>query len=225
MNMTWDYIAGYFDGEGHVGVHRPTERNRPHCSLAWFNTHRPSLDAMREFMQVGIVKPRKVQARYKPAFVLLIQSRRDLLAALPHLLEFCIVKQEELQVLAAALETAKDRTESWGTIAAAGVEEITRLYWEEGLNQQAIADRFGVTQSAVKNFIHRNNIPARTRSEAQQMANRHPERWPLRNIRLGETKRSQWADPEYRARQMERIRAGQPKRIAARKAARLAKQA
>lgn len=45
-------------------------------------------------------------------------------------------------------------------------EEIRRLYWEEGLSLQAIADRFELWSKNVLDIMRQNNIPRRSRAEA-----------------------------------------------------------
>lgn len=47
--MDWSYVAGFFDGEGHVGyIHKKSDKPNP-C-LAWTNNNRMVLERIAEFL-------------------------------------------------------------------------------------------------------------------------------------------------------------------------------
>lgn len=49
-----------------------------------------------------------------------------------------------------------------GKLSIKTVEEIRKLYWEEGLSQNKIAEQFGVYQASIGYAMRRNNIPRRS---------------------------------------------------------------
>lgn len=161
--MNWAYIAGYFDGEGHVRCRAaPSRPSRKTVLLSWANTHLGSLEAMRAFMRCGriSVKP-MTRGMRKPGGTLTVSRVEDLIrvgkAMLPHLL----VKQEAMaEMLEYAIANVRPLA-NWKVLTNAGVEEIARLYHVEGLTQKEIAKRYGVTDGAVSTFMVRQEIKGR----------------------------------------------------------------
>jgi DNA-binding CsgD family transcriptional regulator len=163
--MDWAYVAGYFDGEGHVNFKAyPSRPHYPMIYLSWANTHRASLEAMQAFMACGILRSATKKEGYKQGYELSISRVEDILrvghAMLPHLL----IKQDALaEMLAWAQNSRKSSPETWGLLTKIGPDEITRLYYEEGLTQRQIAERLGVSDSGVSTFFLRNGIKGRRR--------------------------------------------------------------
>lgn len=164
--MDWSYIAGYFDGEGHVIFKAfPSRPDYIMIGLTWSNTHLGSLEAMRDFMQRGtIVTGKRKEGHYKPIHRLGLHRVEDIVWAGEAMLSHLIVKNDQVQAM---LEWAKlhrsSAPETWGILTEIGVEEITRLYHDEGLTQQQIADKFGVSHGGVSSFFLRNEITGRRR--------------------------------------------------------------
>lgn len=162
--MDWGYVAGYFDGEGSVRFKAaPSRPDYILVGLEWANTHLGSLEAMRDFMGCGRIQE-SAQGRNKPVYHLQIQRVEDVLRVGEQMLPHLIIKGDKLaEMMAWARENRKALPETWGVLAAAGVEEITRLYHEEGLTQKEIAAKFGVGAGAVATFFLRNGIRGRRR--------------------------------------------------------------
>jgi DNA-binding XRE family transcriptional regulator len=167
--MDWSYIAGYFDGEGHV--HFKAAPSRPDyilISLSWANTHKRSLEAIKEFIGCGILNPATKKEGYKLGYCLAITRVADILRVGEAMLPYLLIKQQELQEM---MEWAKvHRTaqkETWGILGRVGAEEITRLYHVEGLTQRQIAEKIGVSDGAVASFFLRHGINGRRRGPAE----------------------------------------------------------
>lgn len=212
--MDWGYVAGYFDGEGTVEFYDSKSKGAKckKCGLAWFNTHQPSLLAIRRFIGAGQVRSLGVRGTgkngpHKESFILLVSRRQDTLRIGKAMLDHCIIKRPALVTMLEHLETkVSDAAPGWGSLALAGVDEVSRLYHDLGLSQTKIAERFGITQSAVKLYMQRHGIPARSRSDANRLIDRSTAAWQERNRKVSETKTAQWADPVWRERQMESMR-------------------
>jgi len=168
--MDWSYIAGYFDGEGHV--HFKAAPSRPDyilIYLSWSNNHRGSLEAMQEFMGCGfITNGKRKNPAHMPGHALVVAAVEDILrvgeALMPHLL----IKQEALQkMMTWARDHRTARPDTWGLLTTIGVEEITRLNHDEGLTQREIAEKLGVSSSGVSTFFLRNGINGRRRGPAE----------------------------------------------------------
>ena len=214
--MDWAYVAGYFDGEGHVAHHKHHKYgNSRACYLVWHNTHLASLEAIRDFIECGKIRGKKPNGNNKPLYGLFLGRRANLLRVIPLLLEHSIIKRDELEALLNWVESKlRKQSDHWGDLAEAGEEEIRRFYWDEKLSQSAIGKRFGVTQAAVKNFMKRHNIPRRTPKEGMAHMNRDPKKWDAFRERQRQRRKLDWQDPEYRKRQMASMRAGKKRQFA-----------
>lgn len=154
--MNWSYIAGYFDGEGHV---RGLSRNSRY-GLAWSNTHLESLEAMHTFMQAGhisaVARPERITY-----YNLIVSRQRDLTRILPCLIRHSIIKREKLIELKEAIVGRRESTAWLGLLTAIGPEEIRRLYWDEGRTLEEIGKQVGVAGSTISYYMTKHDIPRR----------------------------------------------------------------
>lgn len=94
--MDWNYIAGFFDGEGSVILH-VVNKNRTRCTLTVTNTHYKSLDTMKRFTGIGnIYKTKKQRSYYKKAWVWCISKKTDVLLMIKRIKFRCIIKKYAL---------------------------------------------------------------------------------------------------------------------------------
>jgi predicted transcriptional regulator len=162
--MTWDYVCGFFDGEGSAGVYGKSFR------LAFHNTHRGSLDAMREFICCGKVRERKNVKGFgkKRMFVLAVERVDDLRAIIPHMIDRCIIKRDALIALLAHVKDKQSRWQNRGKLAACGIEQVRSWHWIDGLSVHKIARYVGVTSVAVYRFMVKNNIAVKPHDKHSQ---------------------------------------------------------
>lgn len=174
--MNWAYIAGYFDGEGNVLRQRVAGKRKYAPALTWYNTHKESLEAMQTFMGCGRLRARKRSStKHKVCYVLQITKAADLRRIIPLLLSHSIIKRELLLGVLEDTESMRQQSNSWGVLAAAGEDEIKRLY-DDGLSTIDIARHFSCSDSAVRLFMRRHGMSIRTQSEAIQLAMKNPEK-------------------------------------------------
>lgn len=166
--MDWSYVAGYFDGEGSVSCSTIArgESKKTHA-LFWFNTHRPSLDAMRAFMGVGVVRERLHGLKKKRAFVLQIGRKVDLLHALDHMIPHLLIKREKADALRAYLieHVNEGRNSNFGKVAAVSTEQL-QVWYDSGESLGDIGRRLGVGHTAVLQAFRLRGIPTRTQAAA-----------------------------------------------------------
>lgn len=213
--MDWGYVAGYFDGEGCVEYYKPgnAKSKKKRCAITFHNTNRASLEAIQEFIECGNLRERKrAKLGTKSMYQLSIERRVHLVRVIPKMLEHSIIKREILAALLEQVSLRRDESPGFGNLAAAGPDEIRRLYWNDRLSMAKIAKKYGVTWGAVKMFMRRHDIPTRTHAKAALLV----ERTEQQNKRLAETKRQQWQDPMFRQKMIAAIKAGQAKRLASR---------
>lgn len=87
------YIAGFFDGEGHIGIYtyKASKNGRRYARLVIgiTNSHRPVLEWAREVMGAGRIQVKRIHSeRWSDCYSLIIQglsARRFLTALLPYL--------------------------------------------------------------------------------------------------------------------------------------------
>ena len=163
--MDWSYIAGYFDGEGHVRCSQQGTRRQQTYGLAWYNTHRGSLEAIMRFMGCGYLEEGKLRANQtKLPYTLRIARKTDLLRVIDEMLPHLIIKKSEVERLRQYLIEFVDETRAanTGKLAAVDTETLRRWYHDEGLSLTAIAKRTGVKQaSAVSQLMERRGIERR----------------------------------------------------------------
>jgi DNA-binding CsgD family transcriptional regulator len=164
--MEWSYVAGYFDGEGHVSVDHARRRQRMNA-LIWSNCHEASLVAMRDFMGVGTVRQDKDVAgiRKRPIYRLTISNRSDLLSAIGGMLPHLIVKYDQVVTLRDHVTIYVDaiRSQNHGRVSSVDTEVLREWYQNDQLSCSEIAQRLGVTVSAVAMSLRVRGIPRRGR--------------------------------------------------------------
>jgi len=157
--MTWDYVAGFFDGEGSATI-----LTRRLC-LSMSNTDLAALEAIRDFIGCGSIRQltlRNRPAHHKPCFILEVGRVADLARVVPELLPRSIVKRSVLETMSARLAAGvRTRARTFGAVKAAGVDTIKRWYEDDGLTLNEIADRLGTAQSTVIYFMEQQGIARR----------------------------------------------------------------
>lgn len=106
---TWDYVAGFFDGEGTAGWWPNRRHGGEVWSVSFSNTHRIALEKIQEFLGAGAIRERK--GVNKPVYALVITRLEDLRRILPELIQRCIVKRADLEALAKFIASKETRSE------------------------------------------------------------------------------------------------------------------
>ena len=178
--MDWSYIAGYFDGEGHVNFRaRPSRPGYVVTGLAWTNTHLESLAAMRAFMGCGTIsRGRRFERGLHYIYALEVRRCEDVVRVGEQILPHLIIKRQRVaEMLTFVREHRRPAPEGWGRLTALGVGEVRRLYWTEGMTQQQIGEHVGVHRNAVAVFMGRHGIEGRPRGprpKLQHARRSHP---------------------------------------------------
>jgi len=165
MLMNWDYVAGYFDGEGSAYV-----LTQGRGELSWTNTHRASLEAMQQFIQAGDI--RDMERDTSSWSVLKVHRIDDLKRIIPELQARCIVKQDALGRLSQHIESKQGRP-AHGILSRLGSDNVASLYYELGTGTK-VADLLGCDPSSVYHFMKKHDIPKLVREQQQLMAQIRP---------------------------------------------------
>jgi hypothetical protein len=226
--MNWAYVSGYFDGEGCAGIYKVASRSPEYrrCEINFANTHLESLQAIQEFMGCGKIRPRKRMPNTKQQYSLVVGKRADLVRIIPLILEHSIIKADKLrEVYDWVLNNVKDLGDNYGTLESIGIARIKQLYWHEGLTQEEIGGRIGVSQTSVAHYMKKHRLLRRTKPEAFASIKNNSKKWQQRSSKLSEMRRRNWQNTEYRENMLKKIRASQEQRIATWKRNRAAKAA
>lgn len=160
--MEWAYIAGYFDGEGHVSLHQGKRRQLV-AGLFWANTHRESLETMMRFIDAGHIstKDRSEWGR-KTCYSFAVTRRADMLRVLEKMIPYLLIKRSAAEQLRDHLLTnRKDQAANFGHAEAVSTEQYTRWYHDEGKSLAQIGKKIGVSVSAISQVFTRRGISAR----------------------------------------------------------------
>lgn len=207
--MDWSYIAGYFDGEGHVSFHLNGRGSRTY-GLAWYNSHFVSLEMMRDFMQAGHIHSSKkggYAGSSKAVYALQVSRRADILRVLEELIPRLIVKREAAeQMRDHLLVNVRDESPNFGAVAAVSTEQLIQWYHDEGRSYAEIARLLGgVHTSAIAQAFRVRGIKARPAGGAHMKGVPKSEE-TRRNMK--ESRRKLWEDPEFRAKQLKNFAKG-----------------
>src|SRR5262245_38259590 len=160
--MNWSYIAGYFDGEGHVAFHRNGKRQHMAYGLHWYNSHLRSLEAMREFIGFGNINKRKARAHQTyDVYILGITQRQQVLTVIDAMMPHLIVKLEVAKKLRNYLMDEKFREISPIRVTDFTRDDLHQEYWTNGKSAYQIAKEKGCSMGLINKALIRLGISRR----------------------------------------------------------------
>ena len=114
--MDWSYVAGYFDGEGTVRLNEvPSRPGYLLTGLSWANTHLESLEAIRDFISCGTIRPKARREHYRPGYELVVNRADDVLRVGEQMLPHLIIKRARLkEMLEFVHGHRKPQPKAWG---------------------------------------------------------------------------------------------------------------
>lgn len=152
--MNWDYIAGFFDGEGTVfKSHRNRNGRTEHiASVTMYNTHREVLEQIQNFLGGAgsiYVHLRPDRPNTKPCYAYRIAGHRTLQRILPKLISRSVLKRDGLKEVYSFVMTNrwKHNKLTWPQVA----EVIGSV--RAGVKRRDLADRFGVSLTVISNCM------------------------------------------------------------------------
>lgn len=106
--MNWDYVAGFFDGEGCVYIHNQ-KRHPKHYYLLICNTNRKQLLAIQRFIKAGYLHQCQNTAGGKEFWEINIGRHLSVLRVAKELEKRCVLKKRKLQTIIKSIEGRKWR--------------------------------------------------------------------------------------------------------------------
>ena len=87
--MNWNYLAGFFDGEGSIA------RNRKSFRITISQTNEEILNEICDFLEIGyVIKVKKRKSHWKDSWVYFIASKKDVCNFLERVVPYLILKKE-----------------------------------------------------------------------------------------------------------------------------------
>jgi hypothetical protein len=160
--MNWDYVAGFFDGEGNIC--RVQKGKMATCYLRFSNKDRMVLEKIREFLQVGYFTLDKK----KGVSHLVIGGHKKVLRIAEELAPRCVIKKLGLEDLICFIKGRQWKNDTGLYVVSR--EELYKLYWEKQLSILEIAKIFDRDRKSVEHKMTALGIPRRSLSEALKIA-------------------------------------------------------
>lgn len=145
--MTWEYIAGFFDGEGSIVY------NGSGFRITIAQTNFTVLDSIRRFSKMGqVIKVAKRQSHWKDSWVYYISKQEDILFFIRHIQNFSIVKKQKINIilprLISAVSNNKDRV-----LKRQLLTKSAKALRKEGLSYREIGKRLDIDFGHARRLI------------------------------------------------------------------------
>lgn len=162
--MTWEYIAGFFDGEGCVRLYQGKQgQARPYVQMSQAVPREGVLLEIQKFLKShGIEtyfrRDKSTNPGWNDCCSLKISTREGCAEFLRNVLPHMHAKKDEAEEVLSNLDKNPSRRGGLNRLLVKkrDVKEMIRLWTEEGMTQTEIAERFGLHQVAVSRLIRRN---------------------------------------------------------------------
>lgn len=106
MEMTWRYVAGFFDADGCIRI-KYIRNNRKYPRLQFTNTNLEVLEQIKKFLKTGHIYSRKNSKNSKTCYDLLIMKHKAVERIAERLIPETIVKKQNLIDVLTAIKTQK----------------------------------------------------------------------------------------------------------------------
>jgi hypothetical protein len=145
--MTWEYIAGFFDGEGSIS------HNGNGYRITIPQTNQEVLNDIMRFSGVGfVVKITKRRAHWKDSWVYYISRQKDVYFFIKHIAEFLKVKKNAAETVMSILEgylADKERHD----IHLDKMKDIAARMRGNGCTYREIGKKIGLDWSYVRRIL------------------------------------------------------------------------
>lgn len=167
VGMTWNYIAGFFDGEGHVGLSNDGKHTgRQQVSVAIANTHIQTLSEIRSFLAKQNIASKiyirkRTIPRYKPCGMLTLTDhigKREFLRAL---LDLSITKREAIAKAIHHIESKE-----WLIPFDDNTMKSAMRSYKSGDSLRDIERSHGISSRTIRKHAKRFGVDMRPRGEA-----------------------------------------------------------
>jgi hypothetical protein len=160
--MNWSYVAGFFDGEGTIGMRTPSSRRPAYYEPSLCNTHKPTIDAISSFLEAESIRHRVFRRVHKnpkhnDCYYLTIRDVRATEQFLKQIIPHLITKTVRAK---AALAWAK-KTKGLTLRPHAEIEKAIQMYLSSPVSLRDIFKTTGIPQTTISHYAKRHGIKLR----------------------------------------------------------------
>lgn len=149
--MDWNYIAGFFDGEGTIscfGKHKVVR-------VVISQTNQEVLDKIKDFTGVGnVIKETKRESHWKDSWIYYISKNEDSLMFLESLVDKLIVKKDRAVEIMNVLYEKKGKLEAMDIIRRKRFFVAKRMR-DSGSTYQEIAEELDIDRGYARKLLLR----------------------------------------------------------------------
>ena len=153
--MNWDYIAGFFDGEGCI-YKRKWKSGHNNYSLSITQNDIAPLVAIKDFLALSSITSTILD--YKGHHRLMIHSQPGVLRMLSELKDKCIVKHQKIEDAITNLSSRELRQDnsSYGYLSVNkdARDRVVDL-WLKGMGVKKISEETGISAGILQGFVYR----------------------------------------------------------------------
>ena len=160
--LTAPYIAGFFDGEGHVGIGRKGDKDSQ-VTIGLTNTHEHTLRTIAEFLTAhqienSIYNHRLSKLGRKRCYTLALTNHKTKLAFLKLIAPYAITKSDAIRKAITFIES-KQWLSPFDDIEISAALDAYR----QGASLREIERQLGVSSRTVRTHARRLNVTLRSR--------------------------------------------------------------
>lgn len=174
--MTWEYIAGFWDGEGWVSFHNHAKGRGGKAQLYWnigacqSQPQDKCLFEIQEFLLQNEITScldiaKSNGPRRHPVTKIRINGNRDnKINFLRGIQNFSIVKRPKIEECLLRLTTLPYKPHN-----VKNTPKAYKFYWEAGAPLQEAGKKFGISERRIKMYAQEYGLPLRSLSESHSM--------------------------------------------------------
>lgn len=153
MEMNWDYIAGFFDGEGSVTLYKETKNKWGRAvKINIEQKDTKSLKAIKKFLlENGLNKVGLYSRKTRTTSCIQIQNKFDIALFLENIIPLIIVKRKK------SIKCLKFVTSKWYAVGHYSKEEKQKAInlYKEGKNYFEISKIIGANHKTIKSWVNK----------------------------------------------------------------------
>ena len=158
--MDWNYIAGFFDGEGSISF--KVKGKTPFYVVCIANTNREILEEIQKFLREKGINSH-LYSRPSAQYIY-ISKQSDMLKFLRRIKPFIFIKLPKAKELIFYLTHKKSRFK-----INISPKIIFKMYWIDKLSTVQIGKKLNCSSTCVKEFFDKNKIPLRNKSQVASL--------------------------------------------------------
>lgn|SRR5487761_1579580 len=173
--MDWSYLAGFFDGEGHVSIRGYEGRRYPVANMGQRNDRMEVLEKIQRFLADQGIHAALYERSTQYFALLNIDRYADVAHFLEGVVPHLIVKRKTAEAVLQMIREGKWRGSSVA-LSEAEIEKITQGY-VSGSSMFDLKKEFRRSSGTIHNVLKRSNLPLRSKSLGVSMARKKRPVW------------------------------------------------